>query len=278
MREAIAIAILAAILASACDAPSTEDVDAGRDAGHAIDAFVVRDAIAPDDAVVTPDDAATDAAIDVLLFTRTAAFRHASIAPAIAALRDVGSARAWRVEHTEDAAAFTDAGLERFEVVVFLLTSGDVLGPDGEAALERFVRSGGGWVGVHSASDTEYDWPFYGELVGAYFDRHPAVQRATLRVEDATHPATAHLPDPWEREDEWYDFRTNPRDRADVLLTIDESTYSGGGMGSDHPMAWSHTVAGGGRAFYTALGHTDASWSEPAMVEHVAGAIEWAAP
>jgi type 1 glutamine amidotransferase len=228
----------------------------------------------PGDSAV-PDGTETDP-IDVLAFTRTAGYRHASIEPAVESLRAMAQQRGWRFVETGDAARFTDADLAGFDVVVFLLTTGNVLDDAQKGALERWVRAGGGWVGVHSASDTEYDWPWYGRLVGAYFAAHPAVQRATVRVERPDHPATSTLLAAWEREDEWYDFRTNPRPCVDVLLTVDEATYEGGGMGADHPIAWSHAFDGG-RSIYTALGHTEASWSEPAFLDHVAGAITWAA-
>jgi type 1 glutamine amidotransferase len=130
---------------------------------------------------------------------------------------------------------------------------------------------------VHSAADTEYNWPFYGELVGAYFKQHPAIQPATVNVEVADHPATAGLPSPWMRTDEWYDFQTNPRATTTVLVTIDESTYTGGTMGADHPLVWAHATAGGGRAIYTEMGHTAESYSDPLFRGHLAGAIRWAA-
>jgi type 1 glutamine amidotransferase len=212
----------------------------------------------------------------VLLFSRTAGFRHASIPVAVAALRRQGARQGMVVDHTEDPARFTAAGLRRYRVVVFLSTTGDVLGPDGEAALRGFVEAGGGWVGVHAAADTEYGWPWYETLVGARFARHPPVQRASVRVVDRDHPATARLPEVWARTDEWYDFRGNPRGRVRVLATLDESTYQGGGRGADHPIAWCHAVAGG-RAFYTAGGHTAASWAEARFLAHVAGALRWAA-
>ena len=136
-------------------------------------------------------------------------------------------------------------------------------------------KAGGGWVGIHAAADCEYDWPFYGELVGAWFARHPAIQPATYLVEDRGHPATAHLDATWMRTDEHYDFRRNPRPDVRVLMTIDESTYSGGGMGADHPVTWAHEV-GAGRSFYTALGHTSESYEEPAFRALLGGAIEWA--
>jgi type 1 glutamine amidotransferase len=227
-----------------------------------------------------PNDAAADdgpdGAIDILAFSRTTGFRHGSIEPAVEAMRAMSTERGWRFEHTEDPTRFGDRELAAVDVVVFLLTTGDVLDDAQQGALERWHRRGRGWVGVHSASDTEYDWPWYGRLVGAYFASHPAIQSATVRVASADHPSTAHLPAAWTREDEWYDFRTNPRGKVDVLLTVDESTYEGGGMGKDHPIAWSQIVDGG-RSIYTALGHTDASWSEPDFLAHVAGSIAWAA-
>jgi type 1 glutamine amidotransferase len=160
--------------------------------------------------------------------------------------------------------------------VVFLNTSGTVLDNGQRDALAAHVRAGGGYVGVHCASASEYDWPEYGDLIGAWFDRHPEVQPATLRVEDPGHPATAHLPQSWERVDEWYDFRTNPRPYVHVLLTVDEASYRGGGMGADHPLAWCRSY-GRGRSFYTALGHTVESYVEPALCTHLAGGIRWAA-
>jgi type 1 glutamine amidotransferase len=210
----------------------------------------------------------------LLVFSRTAGFRHASIPDAVGAVERMGAARGWEMVATEDPAAFDDASLASFGAVLFLMTSGDVLDAAQQAALEAFARRGGGFVGVHSASDTEYDWPFYGTLVGAWFDRHPAVQPATVVVEDPGDMSTTHLSASWMRTDEWYDFRESPRGHAHVLLTVDESSYSGGGMGADHPIAWRHDLFGG-RAFYTAMGHTSESWSEGAFLAHVEGGIAW---
>jgi hypothetical protein len=207
----------------------------------------------------------------VLVFTRTTGYRHESIAAGVAALAD-----AFDIEATEDAGVFTRENLARYRVVVFLNTSGTVLDEDHRRALAGYVRDGGGFAGVHCAAATEYDWPAYGELVGARFDHHPEVQPATLRVEDGDHPATAHLPEVWEHVDEWYNFRTNPRPHVRVLLTVDESTYQGGRMGADHPIAWCRPY-GRGRSFYTALGHTVESYADPAVRAHLAGGIRWAA-
>ena len=206
-----------------------------------------------------PSDTSADAdpsRFKVLLFSRTTGFRHDSIPTAIAALTELGATGGYVAEATEDPAAFTADNLARFRVVVFLMTTGDPLDAAGQAAFEAWIGGGGNYVGVHSAADTEYDWPFYGQLVGAYFKQHPAIQQATVTVEVADHPATAGLPSPWMRTDEWYDFQTNPRATATVLMTIDESSYSGGTMGADHPLVWAHATAGGGRAIYTEMGHT----------------------
>ena len=213
----------------------------------------------------------------VLLFSRTTGFRHDSIPAAIAALTELGPSGGYVAEATEDPAAFTTANLARFQVVVFLLTTGDPLDDAAQAAFESWIAAGGNWVGVHSAADTEYDWPAYGALVGAYFKQHPAVQQATVNVEVADHPATAGLPSPWMRTDEWYDFQTNPRATSTVLITIDESTYTGGMMGADHPLVWAHPTTGGGRAIYTEMGHTIESYADPLFRQHLVGAIRWAA-
>lgn len=211
----------------------------------------------------------------VLVFTKTEGWRHDSIPDAVEAVRQLGAAHGFAVDHTEDAAAFSDDRLADYAAVVFLLTSDDVLDAEQEAAFERYVRAGGGYAGVHSASDTEYDWPFYGELVGAYFESHPEVQLAAVDVVDGGHTSTAHLPARWERTDEWYDFRQPPAG-VRVLATLDESTYEGGLMGDEHSIAWCHEKLGG-RAWYTGGGHTSESYADPAFREHLAGGIRYAA-
>jgi type 1 glutamine amidotransferase len=212
----------------------------------------------------------------VLVFSRTLGYRHDSIPDGIAAVRALGGQHGFAVDTTEDAGRFTTGGLARYRVVVFLSTTGDVLRGAERDAFQRFVRGGGGFVGVHSATDTLYDWPWYGGLVGAYFARHPAIQRATVRVQDATHPSTRGLPDPWPWTDELYDFRNGPQPAIHVLLTVDESSYSGGGMGAHHPIAWYHAYDGG-RAWYTALGHVREAYSDPAFRSHLLGGIAYAA-
>ncbi len=211
----------------------------------------------------------------VLVFSKTAGFRHDSIPEGIAAVRELGAANGFAVDATEDARAFTSRNLARYDAVVFMSTTGDVLDRTQQRAFERYVERGGGYVGVHAAADTEYDWPFYGGLAGAYFHSHPAIQSATVDVEDHAHPATAHLGATWERTDEWYNYRSNPRAQARVLASLDESSYTGGTMNGDHPIAWCQEYEGG-RAFYTGGGHTKESYAEPAFREHLAGGIRWA--
>ena len=220
---------------------------------------------------VTP----TPSHFSVLAFSRTTGFRHDAIPAAIDLVRKLGAETGFDVTATEDPNTFSDLSLASFKVVVFLLTTGTVLDLDQRAAFERFVRRGGGFVGVHSAADTEYNWPWYGLLLGAWFRAHPAIQQATVNVDDATHPSTVHLSTPWIRTDEWYEFRSNPRPYVHVLLTVNETTYKGGGMGADHPIAWCHEFDGG-RSWYTALGHSKDSYAgDEAFASHLAGGIAW---
>lgn len=212
-----------------------------------------------------------------LIFHKTAAFRHDSIDEGIAAIQALSAANNFTVDTSKDADDFTDANLAQYQVVIFLSTTGDVLNDTQQAAFERFIGAGGGYVGIHAASDTEYSWPWYGGLVGAYFKNHPPqLQNATITVEDRTHPSTAHLDETWERRDEWYNFQTNPRAQVQVLATLDEGTYTGGEMSGDHPIAWYHQYSGG-RSWYTGGGHTAESYSEADFRQHLLGGILWAA-
>ena len=232
--------------------------------------------------MLTPTTAATpqqpSPAFRVLVFTKTAGFRHESIPAALQALRELGARNGFAVDATEDAGAFTDANLARYGVVAFVLTTGDVLDEAQQAALQRHIRAGRGFVGVHSAADTEHGWPWYGRLVGAFFKSHPAIQPATVAVAEPRHLSTAGLPRRWTRVDEWYNFATNPRAAVRVLATLDETTYSpgDGAMGRDHPIAWAHELDGG-RAWYTGGGHTEESYSEPLFRAHLLGGIRSAA-
>jgi type 1 glutamine amidotransferase len=211
-----------------------------------------------------------------LVFTKTTGWRHESIPAGISAIQALGAQQHFAVHASEDAAVFTRDHLARYRVVIFLNTTGDILDAEQQAALEGFIRQGGGFVGIHSATDTEYDWPWYGRLVGAYFANHPAIQTATIKVVDATHPSTRPLPATWSRQDEWYNFRAAPPPTVRVLLSLDETSYTGGSMGDQHPIAWYHRYDSG-RAWYTAMGHTTESYHEPLFLQHILGGIMWAA-
>ncbi|MGW7053957.1 ThuA domain-containing protein [Streptomyces sp. NPDC054887] len=220
--------------------------------------------------------AAADPAYKVLAFSRTAGFRHDSIDEGLTALRELGGANNFTVDATENSAAFTTANLAQYKAVVFLSTTGDVLNSTQQTAFEQYIKGGGGYAGVHAAADTEYDWPFYAGLAGALFHSHPHNQTATVRVENRAHDATAHLGATWQRFDEWYNYRTNPRTTARVLASLDESSYTGGNMSGDHPISWCKDYEGG-RAFYTGGGHTAESYSEAAFRRHLLGGVRWAA-
>jgi uncharacterized protein len=209
----------------------------------------------------------------ILVFSKTTGFRHSCIPFGKAALQQLGKQNNWVVDTTEVAAAFTQKNLKKYAAVVFLNTTGNVLNDEQQAAFEKYIQSGKGFVGVHAATDTEYDWPWYCKLVGANFLSHPKQQNATLHVTDSTHISTTHLPKQWQRFDEWYNFK-NQNTAVKVLLTIDEKTYEGGKNGDSHPIAWYHEY-NGGKAFYTALGHTDASYSEANFLQHLQGGIKY---
>lgn len=228
--------------------------------------------------VQTATAAADETQFDALVFSKTAAFRHGSIPTGIAAIQKLGQEHGFSVTATEDSSAFNDENLANYEVVVWLSTTGDVLNDEQQAAFERYIEAGGGYAGVHAASDTEYSWPWYGELVGSYFNGHPAQQQATVKVAGQSNPSTADLPNRWERFDEWYNFKSNPSDQVRVLARLDEKSYDAGStaMGDDHPIAWCHSYDGG-RAWYTGMGHTDASYTQPLFLSHLLGGIQQAA-
>ncbi|MCY7379855.1 MAG: ThuA domain-containing protein, partial [Gemmatimonadaceae bacterium] len=213
----------------------------------------------------------------VLVFSKTAGYRHSSIGAGTAAVRRLGQETGFDVDATEDAGAFTSKNLARYRAVVFLNTTGDVLDAAQQDDFERYIQAGGGWVGIHSATDTEYDWPWYGRLAGARFNGHPNdpnVQHGKFRVLDKNHPSTAGLPDRWDHEDEFYNFKSiDPT--IHVLVDIDETSYHGGTNGDRHPMSWYHDVDGG-RAFYTNMGHTEATFAEPLFLQHLRGGLRYA--
>ncbi|MEO9511481.1 MAG: ThuA domain-containing protein [Flavobacteriaceae bacterium] len=212
----------------------------------------------------------------LLIFAKTMGYKHKSIPAGIKAIEKLGAENNFSVDTTTNAAMFTDEELKKYSVVVFLSTTGSVLDYQQEAAFERYIQSGGGYVGIHAATDTEYDWGWYGKLVGAYFQNHPrGTPEANFIVTDKNFAATSFFTDSiWKRTDELYDFdKFNPN--VNVVVTVDESTYEGGSMGDFHPMSWYHEYDGG-RSFYTAGGHTDESFSEELFLKHLLGGIQYA--
>jgi len=217
----------------------------------------------------------------ILVFSKTAGFHHQSIADGITAIQLLGAEHGFEVDTTTNANMFTDETLEQYSAVVFLSTTGDVLNHYQEADFERYIQSGGGYVGIHAAADTEYHWGWYGRMVGGYFldhpginDPHPNVQEGVLNVEDNTHPSTDFLPEQWTRTDEWYSYKEVNED-VNVLISLDEESYQGGVDMGYHPIAWYHEYDGG-RVFYTGLGHTSESFSEDNYLQHLLAGIEYA--
>ncbi|OZI05951.1 HHIP-like protein 1 [Siphonobacter sp. BAB-5385] len=215
----------------------------------------------------------------VLVFSKTVKFRHSSIPQGIRCVEALGRKHGFTVDATENSTAFTEDNLKKYKVVVFLSTTGDVLNDSQQAAFERYIQAGGGYVGIHAAADTEYDWPWYGKMVGGWFLSHPGnpnVRTGDMTVRDKNHPATAELPTTFKRTDEFYDYK-NVNPDIKVLITVDEKSYGDAKMnaGENHPMAWYHEYDGG-RIFYTAYGHTDETFMEPLFLQHLWGGLRWA--
>lgn len=220
-----------------------------------------------------------------LLFTKTAGWHHESIHEGVSALREIAERHDFRLDWHEDASRFNDDFLSRYDVIIFLSTTGDILNDDQQAAMEKFVQSGKGFVGIHAASDTEYEWPWYNKLVGRMFKIHPRNQTAMLEVQDDNFPGMEIFPKRFMWTDEWYQFKPEKySEDINVLLTIDEDSYEtetkwgdnqGGDMGY-HPISW-YQEYDGGRSFYTALGHIPGVYDDVWFRHHIYGAIYWAA-
>lgn len=211
----------------------------------------------------------------ILVFSKTKGFRHNAIETGKLAIIKLGAVHNFEVDTTENAALFTEDNLKKYAVIVFLSTTGDILDDKQQAVFERYIQAGGGFVGIHAATDTEYDWPWYGKLVGAYFISHPAVQEARFVIKDKKHPSTMFFTDSvWMHKDELYNFKDiNPDIK--VLITIDEKSYNGGKNGNFHPFSWYHNYDGG-RSFYTSMGHTKETWTDENFLKHLTGGIEYA--
>jgi type 1 glutamine amidotransferase len=220
----------------------------------------------------------------VLLFSKAAGWHHESIHEGVTAIRNLGKLHDFTVFWTEDAKrVFNDAELKKYKAVIFLSTTGDALNDEQQAVFERFIRRGGGYVGVHSASDTEYQWPWYTRMVGHMFRVHPAIQTAMVNVENRDFPGMERLPSRFLTTEEWYEFDASRSPGLKYLLSVDESTYEPTAqrkkeMASSplHPISWYHEYDGG-RAFYTALGHLPATYSDQQFLHHLYGGIYWAA-
>jgi uncharacterized protein len=220
------------------------------------------------------DNSTSNAIIpNVLIFTKTRAFRHESIAPGVKAMQSYFSKHGITSVQSEDSLMFTPEKLQSFDAIMFFQTTGNVLDSTEQDAFMKYIRSGKGFVGVHSAADTEYDWPWFGELLGARFADHPDIQTGVLIRIDSAKIATTHLPARWTRTDEWYNFKQAPTN-VHVELMADEATYTGGSMGTNHPMAWYHNFEGG-RAYYTALGHSVENYQDTLLLEHLEKAVMW---
>ncbi len=223
--------------------------------------------------------------LKILALSKTEGYHHGVIPQSLVTLGEMGQKNKWEITATEDSMMLMSSILKNIDVVIFLHTTGNILGSPQQKALKDFVTNGGGLVTLHSGTITENDWPWFVEAVGAIFTGHPPTQEGTLIIEDRDHPATSHFPDSmWITTDEWYSFDRNPRKDVNVLISINEDSYDVGDnrwfdgaeqrMG-DHPLVWTKTV-GQGRVFQTALGHEHALYKDSLFLKHLEGAILWA--
>ena len=219
----------------------------------------------------------------VLLFSKTNGWHHESIHEGVSGLRKMAIKHHFELEWHEDANRINEENLKQFDAIVFLSTSGNILNTKQQLAMEKFIQSGKGFVGIHSASDTEYQWPWYQKLVGRHFIIHPAIQTAKLKVDSRIFPGLESMPDELLWTDEWYEFSDAHVDNLHYILSVDEDSFDAKadwgkvkGMGNFHPIGWYHPYDGG-RAFYTALGHLGANYEDPLFLSHLYGGIYWAA-
>lgn len=222
---------------------------------------------------------------NALLVTKTAGWHHESINEGVTAIKELATRNFFNVQWHQEGATVTDKYLENFQVIIFLNTTGDIFKEDEQKAIEKFIKAGKGFVGIHSASDTEYGWEWYTKLVGRMFKIHPAIQTAKLKLTENKFSGLDQFTDGQFWTDEWYEFSPETTTDLKYILAVDESSYNakvqwgekkGEGMGSFHPVAWYHDYDGG-RSFYTALGHMPAVYSEPAFLNHIYAGIYWAA-
>lgn len=247
-------------------------------------------------AILSSNKIAAQAQFKVLLITETAGWHHESISNGIAAINELAFTHTFQVVRQQNARKITEDGLKGFDAVIFLSTTADIFDADEQAAFEKFIQSGKGYVGIHAASDTEYEWEWYTQLVGRMFHIHPVQQTAKLNIIDHNFPGLEHFPDTMLWTDEWYEFGEDKIEGLKNLVLLDESSYDpkvtwgkrdedasgnlvdrvGLGMGAVHPISWYHEFDGG-RAFYTALGHKEKVYENQWFLDHLYGGIYYAA-
>jgi len=211
----------------------------------------------------------------VLIFSKTNGYRHESIPAGITAIKKLGVENDFLVDATEDSLDINSQNLNRYQAVIFLSTTGKILDKKQKLALQNFMQNGGGFVGIHSATNCETEWPWFVNMIGATFISHPKQQIGKLIVIDKTHPSTESLPSTWERNDEWYNFK-NQNPHINIVMKVDELSYTGGiNTNNDHPISWYHQF-NGGRVFYTALGHSIEGYNDPLFLRHLFGGIKYA--
>ncbi|MFT6486194.1 MAG: type 1 glutamine amidotransferase, partial [Neolewinella sp.] len=206
---------------------------------------------------------------NALVFSKTTKYRHASIEDGKKMFIRLAEEKGFHVDTTEDASVFTQENLSKYNLIVFLSTTGDILNEAQQVEMERFMKAGGNWMGIHAAADTEYKWPWYNKLCGAWFLSHPKHQDATIVIDEVNHPSVKHLNESWKRFDEWYNYK-NIEEGINTVMHVDESSYEGGENGDFHPLAWYRDVENG-RSFYTGVGHTPESYTNQDFIAHIWG-------
>lgn len=222
---------------------------------------------------------------NALLFTKTDGWHHESVLKGVSAIKKLANSHHFDVSWQEDATQFNTENLAKYDVVIFLLTTGNVLNAQQQKAFKAFIEQGKGFVGIHSAADTEHDWPWYQGLVGRTFVIHPAIQTAKVHVIDKYFPGVEQMSSSFLWTDEYYQYSKPHSDKLNYILSVDEATYSPEadwgyaktkGMGDFHPMAWYQNYDGG-RSFYSGLGHLPENYDQALFLSHIYGGIYWAA-
>ncbi|MAL17805.1 MAG: Crp/Fnr family transcriptional regulator [Balneola sp.] len=236
-------------------------------------------------AIAVPTMVSAQPQFKALLFTKTAGWHHESINEGVDGIRKLADRHQFQVDWQEQANRISSENLKQYDVIIFLSTTGDILNEEQQKAMEEFIQSGKGFVGIHAASDTEYEWEWYTQLVGRMFEIHPANQTTRVTVLDSSFPGMERMPESYLWTDELYEFGEEKVEGLNYLMTIDESYYEvqpawgdkkTEGMGDFHPVAWYHEFDGG-RSFYTAFGHMPQTYSDNMFLEHIYGGIYWAA-